>query len=94
MAKPLYERYDDAKPVGVYSNGYLGYLFFAPIDDDKFTCDYVVCREYPNSSDPRGYTRANYRRHNVSFGEYGARRAHVWRDHRRVYLDDVLRTDI
>lgn len=95
MTRPLYERYDNAKPVGVYSMGYCGYLFFAPIDDDKFTCDYVVCFEHPCSSDPRGYARANYRRHTVTYTDsYENPRPLVWRDHRRVYLDDVMRTDI
>lgn len=92
--KPLYQRYENEKPIGVYQMGLCGYLFFEPIDDDKFTCDYIVCFEYPYSKGPKGYTRANYRRHNVSYtSSYDNPRAFVWRDHSRVYLDDVMRTN-
>lgn len=89
--KPLYKRYEDEKPAGVYSMGYCGYLFFDPIDEDQFECDFVVCYEYPNSSDPKGYTRADYRRHNV---HYTLRcRPFIYRDRSRVYLDEVIRTN-
>lgn len=72
-----------------YAMGYCGYLFFEPVGDDRYTCDYVICYEYPNSKDPKGYTRANYRRHSV---HYTLRcRPYINRDGRRIYLDDVLR---
>jgi len=87
--KPLYKRYEDDKPVGVYSMGYCGYLFFTPKDDDRYTCDCVICYEYPNSNDPKGYTRAEYRRHKVHYTTSG--RAYVWRNHWRIYISDVMR---
>ena len=89
--KPLHERYKDEKPAGVYSMGYCGYLFFEPIEDDKYSCDFVVCREYPNSADPKGYTRAEYRRHNVKYTLKC--RPYINRDGSKLYLDDVLRAD-
>ena len=93
--EPLYKRYEDQKPVGVWASGYCGYLFFEPIDDDKYTCDYVVCFENPYSKSPNGYARSNYRRHNITYtNSYDNPRALIWRDHMRVYLDDVLRTDL
>lgn len=89
--KPLYKRYENEKPAGVYAMGYCGYLFFDPIGDDKYTCDFVVCFEYPCSTAPAGVARSNYRRHNVTYGASG--RPLVWRDHARVYLEDVMRTN-
>jgi len=97
--KPLYKRYANEEPAGVYSMGYCGYLFFEPKEDDRYMCDYVVCFECPCSTAPDGYARSDYRRHTVTYG--GAeeryhgieRRPHIWRDHARVYLDDVLRTN-
>lgn len=90
--QPLYKRYENEEPAGVYSMGYAGYLFFEPKDDDALECDFVVCYEYPNGNNPRGYTRAEFRRHNVAYtNSYDNPRAFIWRDRRRVYLDDVLR---
>lgn len=92
--KPLYERYADEKPVGVYSMGYYGYLFFEPVGDDRYSCDYVVCYEYPNSNNPKGYTRADYRRHKVHYRTgYGACRPYIRKGRNYIYLENVLRVN-
>jgi len=89
--QPLYKKYD--KPAGVYSSGYLSYLFFEPKDGDKDVCDFIICREYPCSACDSGVMRADYRRHNIHYTDsYEYPRAYVWRDHARVYLSDVLAT--
>lgn len=95
--KPLYKRYENEEPAGVYSMGYCGYLFFEPIGDDREhvtrwgNCDFVVCYEYPNSQDAKGYTRKDYRRHTVRYAKSG--RPYISRDGAKIYLDDVMRTD-
>ena len=83
--KPLYKRYEHEEPAGVYQAGYCGYLFFEPLEEDRWSCDYVVCFTGHN-----GY-RGEYRRHRVSYGGHEWRRPHIRRDGARLYLDDVLR---
>lgn len=90
--QPLYKRYENEEPAGVYSRGYCGYVFFEPTGDDRGACDYVVCYEYASDLSPRGYVRKEYRRHTVKYTTGG--REFIWRDRARVYLDEVLRANM
>lgn len=85
MRKTLAEKYEKETPVGVYSvsNGY-AYLIFDLCEEDKGEVDreYVVC-----SCSDAGRTR--YRRTGVHYSKSG--RPYIYRDQRKIYLDEVMR---
>lgn len=87
MTEPMYKRYADVKPVGIYSaNAFFGILLFEPdeIDRGKDGCDFISC--YAS-----GDMRYNFHKNGVNYTPSG--RAYVVKGHTRFYLDEFLRTD-
>lgn len=83
--KPMYDRYTDKEPIGVYSFLYdFGINFYEPDEIDKYkeNCDFICC--YTNSKH-----KWNFRKHKVYYMPSG--RPFIKKGNHRIYLDNVIR---
>lgn len=85
---PLYKKYGDRKPDGIYSfNAFFGVLFFYPDEeDDTWDCDFICCCE------SNGF-RYGFRRHKIH-DNYVDGRDYIYKGNQKIYLCDVIRKEM
>lgn len=81
---PLYKKYENTKPIGVFPLCNFGGVEILDIINGYDT--YVVaCFNF-------GTGRQKIRKHKVCYPEYRSCRPYFWKEHKRYYMEDFMRT--
>lgn len=88
MTKPLYKRYGEKTPDGLYAfNAFFGMVLYLPQNDDSFIedCD-LICAWESNGQ------KYGFHRHKIHYTSSG--RSYVRKGNIKVYLDETIRADL